>query len=129
MDPSGTDGGQMVVEDALVEGQVPFVEQLDEPLVLQTVLADSADVGRQLLNMEPGEYVVEETEWSWAYEKGTTTMKNGTDETTSSVNGTGTGTVAFNETLEFTFTGAPLANVTKHAEDAQTNQFAKEERP
>lgn len=51
MDPSGTDGGQMVVEDALVEGQVPFVEQLDEPFVLQTVLADGADVGRQPLGV------------------------------------------------------------------------------
>ena len=87
--------------------------------------SEGATVSRKLLNMEPGEYVVEETAWSWAYEKGTTTVKEWQKTaTTSSVNGTGTGTVAFNETLEFTFTGNPLTNVTKHGEDAQINKFA-----
>lgn len=89
---------------------------------------EGTTVSRKLINMEPGTYVVEETEWNWTYDKGTTTVtEDGKTPVASDTNGTGTGSVDYYEELIFNFTGDPKTDtdLTKHGEDAAINKFAK----
>lgn len=100
----------------------------DEKTYVLTVVVTGNIAGttasRKIVNVEPGEYFVEETEWSWAYGRGDTTVKEWEKSAqTSATAGQGSGSVNYEETLVFTFTGDPAENVAKHGEAIEYNEF------
>ncbi len=92
-------------------------------VLIGTTSGTPTKVSRTLVDMEPGTYTVEETGWNWAYDKGTTTIKKGDDEKTSDTNGVGSGTISYNETLEFIFTGSAKTEGVRHSEKSKTNML------
>lgn len=100
----------------------------EKTLVMNVVLTGTtsgtpAKVSRTLVDLAPGTYTVEETDWNWAYDKGTTTVKKGVEENASDTDGIGSGTITYDETIEFIFTGSAKTEVVRHGEQSKTNML------
>lgn len=94
--------------------------------LLSVVLTNTKGVGdiasRKIVDLEPGNYIVEETSWNWAYDKSTPVIDKETKKIDANT-GWGSGSVNYDETLEFTFSGDGLSDVSKHGEGYRYNEF------
>lgn len=94
--------------------------------LLSVVLTNTKGVGdiasRKIVDLEPGNYIVEETSWNWAYDKSTPVIDKETKKIDANT-GWGSGSVNYDETLEFTFSGDGLSEVSKHGEGYRYNEF------